>query len=111
MEQLSSTVRQNAVKADRLAQSASRVAVEGGQMVSQVIATMRHINESSRKIADIINVIVVEEMAGAAGSLRTQATDLVSAVAVFRLSEQHRAPLARATATPPARGKLLAQAA
>lgn len=60
MEQLSSTVRQNAdnaVEADQLAQSASRVAVEGGEVVSQVVDTMRGINESSRKIADIINVI------------------------------------------------------
>jgi len=224
MEQLSSTVRQNAdnaVEADQLAQSASRVAVEGGQVVSQVVDTMRGINESSRKIADIINVIdgiafqtnilalnaaveaarageqgrgfavvagevrnlaqrsaqaaqeikqlitdsvervesgtvlvdkagttisevvdrvrrvteimaqissaskeqsdgvgqigeavtsmdqvtqqnaaLVEEMAAAVGSLRTQATDLVSAVAVFRLSDTHRIPVAVATPAP-----------
>ncbi|MBW0169910.1 MAG: methyl-accepting chemotaxis protein [Hydrogenophaga sp.] len=60
MEELSSTVRQNAdnaAQANQLAQSASSVAVEGGQVVSQVVDTMRGINESSRKIADIINVI------------------------------------------------------
>ena len=60
MEELSSTVRQNAdnaAQANQLAQSASRVAVEGGQVVSQVVDTMKGINESSRKIADIISVI------------------------------------------------------
>jgi methyl-accepting chemotaxis protein len=60
MEELSSTVRQNAdnaAQANQLAQSASRVAVEGGQVVAQVVDTMRGINESSRKISDIISVI------------------------------------------------------
>jgi len=60
MEELSSTVRQNAdnaAQANQLAQSASRVALEGGQVVSQVVDTMKGINESSRKIADIISVI------------------------------------------------------
>jgi methyl-accepting chemotaxis protein len=60
MEELSSTVRQNAdnaLQANQLAQSASRVAVEGGQVVSQVVDTMKGINESSRKISDIISVI------------------------------------------------------
>ncbi len=60
MEELSSTVRQNAdnaAQANQLAQSASSAAAEGGEVVSQVVDTMRGINESSRKIADIINVI------------------------------------------------------
>ena len=60
MEQLSSTVRHNsdnAAQANQLAQSASRVAIEGGEVVSQVVDTMRGINESSRKISDIISVI------------------------------------------------------
>ncbi len=60
MEELSSTVRQNAdnaLQANQLAQSASRVAIEGGQVVSQVVDTMKGINESSRKISDIISVI------------------------------------------------------
>ncbi|MDP3261951.1 MAG: methyl-accepting chemotaxis protein [Tabrizicola sp.] len=60
MEELSSTVRQNAdnaAQANQLAQSASNVAVEGGQVVAQVVDTMRGINESSRKISDIISVI------------------------------------------------------
>ncbi|MDP3522720.1 MAG: Tar ligand binding domain-containing protein, partial [Hydrogenophaga sp.] len=60
MEELSSTVRQNADnarQANQLAQSASTVAVQGGQVVSQVVDTMKGINDSSRKIADIISVI------------------------------------------------------
>jgi methyl-accepting chemotaxis protein len=60
MEQLSSTVRQNAdsaQQANQLAMSASAVAVKGGEVVAQVVDTMKGINESSRKISDIISVI------------------------------------------------------
>ncbi len=60
MEQLGSTVTQNADnarQADQLAQGASRVAGEGGEVVAQVVQTMKGINESSRRIADIIGVI------------------------------------------------------
>jgi methyl-accepting chemotaxis protein len=60
MEQITSTVRQNADnarQANQLAITASNVAVEGGSVVSQVITTMGSINESSRKIVDIIGVI------------------------------------------------------
>lgn len=60
MEQLSSTVRQNADsarQANQLAASASNVAVQGGEVVGQVVDTMQVINESSRKISDIISVI------------------------------------------------------
>ncbi len=60
MEQLGSTVRQNADnarQADQLAQGASAVAAQGGQVVAQVVQTMKGISESSRRIADIINVI------------------------------------------------------
>lgn len=60
MEELTSTVKQNADnahQANQLAVSASEVATEGGQVVSQVITTMDEINESSRKIVDIISVI------------------------------------------------------
>ena len=60
MEELSSTVRQNADnarQANQLAQSASTVAVRGGEVVGQVVTTMKDINESSKKIADIISVI------------------------------------------------------
>ncbi|WP_151637414.1 methyl-accepting chemotaxis protein [Noviherbaspirillum aerium] len=60
MEELTSTVRQNADnarQANQLAASASDVASKGGQVVSQVIDTMASINDSSRKIVDIISVI------------------------------------------------------
>ncbi len=60
MEELGSTVRQNAdhaVDANRLAQEASEIAQQGGASVGQVIQTMQGIDESSRKIADIIGVI------------------------------------------------------
>ena len=60
MEQLTSTVKQNADsarQANLLAQSASDVAVKGGSVVSEVVETMGSINNSSRKIVDIIGVI------------------------------------------------------
>jgi methyl-accepting chemotaxis protein len=60
MEQLGDTVRQNADnarQANELAMSASTVAVRGGAVVGQVVETMKGINESSHKIADIISVI------------------------------------------------------
>jgi methyl-accepting chemotaxis protein-1 (serine sensor receptor) len=60
MEELGSTVKQNADnarQANQLAQSASTVAVQGGEVVAQVVDTMKGINDSSRKIADIISVI------------------------------------------------------
>ena len=60
MEQLGSTVRQNADnarQANQLAMSASTVAAQGGDVVAQVVQTMKGINDSSRKIADIISVI------------------------------------------------------
>ncbi|WP_394777394.1 methyl-accepting chemotaxis protein [Undibacterium sp.] len=60
MEELTSTVKQNAEnagQANQLAMTASDVAVKGGQVVSQVVETMGSINESSRKIVDIISVI------------------------------------------------------
>jgi methyl-accepting chemotaxis protein len=60
MEQLGSTVKQNAESAqhaNQLANSASIIAVEGGNVVAQVVETMKGINASSRKISDIISVI------------------------------------------------------
>jgi methyl-accepting chemotaxis protein len=60
MEELSATVRQNAdsaAQANQLAMTASTVAVRGGEVVSQVVQTMKGINEASNKIADIISVI------------------------------------------------------
>ena len=60
MEQLSATVRQNAdnaQQANQLAQNASTVASKGGQVVAEVVETMKHINDSSSKIYEIISVI------------------------------------------------------
>lgn len=60
MDELNATVKQNsdnARQANQLAQTASTVAVDGGAVVFQVVETMKGINESSRKISDIISVI------------------------------------------------------
>ena len=60
MEELTSTVRQNAdnaKQADKMAMQSSEVAIKGGDAVSQVVDTMEAINESSKKIVDIISVI------------------------------------------------------
>jgi methyl-accepting chemotaxis protein len=60
MEELTSTVKQNAEsakQANQLANNASTVAQKGGAVVQQVVGTMSSINDSSRKIVDIISVI------------------------------------------------------
>jgi len=60
MEELTSTVKQNAEnakQANQLAHNASSVAEKGGAVVNEVVGTMSSINESSRKIVDIISVI------------------------------------------------------
>lgn len=60
MEELTSTVRQNADnarQANQLAASASEVAGKGGAVVGQVVQTMSSINDSSKKIVEIISVI------------------------------------------------------
>jgi methyl-accepting chemotaxis protein len=60
MEELSSTVKQNAEnakQANQLAAAASSVAIKGGAAVGQVVSTMSSINESAKKIEDIISVI------------------------------------------------------
>jgi len=60
MEELASTVKQNAEnakQANQLAMAASGVAIKGGEVVGQVVTTMANINESARKIEDIISVI------------------------------------------------------
>ena len=58
--QLTETVRRNrdnAREANDLAQAAAQVASKGGQVVSQVVDTMGTINDSAKKIVDIIGVI------------------------------------------------------
>jgi methyl-accepting chemotaxis protein len=60
MSTLTETVKQSADsarQANQLAMSASTVATQGGEVVAQVVQTMEGINESSRKISDIIGVI------------------------------------------------------
>lgn len=60
MDELSNTVKQNADNAkhaNQLAITASNVAIKGGQVVGDVVNTMGAINESARKIVDIISVI------------------------------------------------------
>ncbi len=60
MEQLTATVRQNAEnarQANQLVVAASEFALQGGQVVGQVVATMGSIKDSSKKIVDIIGVI------------------------------------------------------
>jgi len=86
MEQLSSTVQQNADnarQANQLAQSASSVAQQGGEVVDQVVGTMKGINDSSKKIADIISVI--DSIA-----FQTNILALNAAVEAARAGEQGR---------------------
>ena len=86
MEELGSTVRQNADnarQANQLALSASTVAMQGGEVVGQVVDTMRGINESSRKISDIIGVI--DSIA-----FQTNILALNAAVEAARAGEQGR---------------------
>ncbi|MES2258952.1 MAG: methyl-accepting chemotaxis protein [Pseudomonadota bacterium] len=86
IEQFSATVKQNAdnsVQANRLAVAASGVAVEGGQIVSDLIVTMDDINTSSKKIVDIIGLI--EGIA-----FQTNILALNAAVEAARAGEQGR---------------------
>ena len=86
MEELTSTVRQNAdnaKQANQLAVGASDVAVKGGKVVGQVVQTMNEINESSKKIVDIISVI--DSIA-----FQTNILALNAAVEAARAGEQGR---------------------
>ena len=86
MEELTSIVKQNADnarQASQLAGSASDVAVKGGEVVGRVIETMSGINDSSKKIADIIGVI--EGIA-----FQTNILALNAAVEAARAGEQGR---------------------
>ncbi len=60
MQQLGANVKSNAEssqEANQLARTASDVATRGGEVMGQMVDTMRGINESSRRISDIIGVI------------------------------------------------------
>jgi methyl-accepting chemotaxis protein-1 (serine sensor receptor) len=86
MEELSATVRQNAENAraaSDLAAGASSVAQKGGDVMTQVVETMKGINASSRKIADIIGVID-------AIAFQTNILALNAAVESARAGEQGR---------------------
>jgi methyl-accepting chemotaxis protein len=86
MEELTSTVRQNAEnarQANQLVLSASGQAEKGGQVVSEVVSTMGSITDSSRKISDIIGVI--DSIA-----FQTNILALNAAVEAARAGEQGR---------------------
>jgi methyl-accepting chemotaxis protein len=86
MEELTSIVKQNADnarQASQLAVTASDVATRGGEVVGQVVQTMGGINDSSKKIADIIGVI--EGIA-----FQTNILALNAAVEAARAGEQGR---------------------
>jgi methyl-accepting chemotaxis protein len=86
MEELNSTVKQNADsagQANQLALSASTVAVRGGAVVGEVVTTMKAINDSSKRIADIISVID-------AIAFQTNILALNAAVEAARAGEQGR---------------------
>ena len=60
MEELTATVTQSADtarQANQLASHAAQAAERGGVVVEQVVSSMQHITESSRRIGDIIGVI------------------------------------------------------
>jgi methyl-accepting chemotaxis protein len=60
IDQINSTVQQSAEsarQASAMAQANAEVAARGGQVVSEVVATMQEINHRSQKIGDIIGVI------------------------------------------------------
>jgi methyl-accepting chemotaxis protein len=86
MEELNATVKQNAEssrQANELARSSNDAAVKGGQMVKAVVSTMSGIQESSKKIADIIGVI--DSIA-----FQTNILALNAAVEAARAGEQGR---------------------
>ena len=86
MEELTGTVKQNAdnaIEANHLAQKAAQVAARGGAVVRQVVDTMHAIDESSRKIVDIIGVID-------SISFQTNILALNAAVEAARAGEQGR---------------------
>jgi methyl-accepting chemotaxis protein len=86
MEELTTTVKQNADnahQASRLAETAADVAVRGGDVVSRVVQSMGAIDDSARKVADIIGVI--DSIA-----FQTNILALNAAVEAARAGEQGR---------------------
>lgn len=86
MEEMTSTVRQNADNArtaNTLASTAREQASKGGEVVSNAVSAMSEINQSSKKISDIIGVI--DEIA-----FQTNLLALNAAVEAARAGEQGR---------------------
>lgn len=86
MEQMTSTIKQNAdnaKQANQLAVAAREVAEKGGAVTDKAVEAMDEINKSSKKIADIINVI--DEIA-----FQTNLLALNAAVEAARAGEQGR---------------------
>ncbi len=86
MEQMTSTIKQNAdnaKQANQLAVAAREVAEKGGAVTDKAVVAMDEINKSSKKIADIINVI--DEIA-----FQTNLLALNAAVEAARAGEQGR---------------------
>ncbi len=86
MEEMTTTIKQNAdnaKQASQLALAAREVAEKGGAVTDKAVDAMHEINESSKKIADIINVI--DEIA-----FQTNLLALNAAVEAARAGEQGR---------------------
>ena len=86
MEEMTSTIKQNAdnaKQANQLAVTAREVAEKGGAVTEKAVFAMDEINKSSKKIADIINVI--DEIA-----FQTNLLALNAAVEAARAGEQGR---------------------
>ena len=111
MEQLTTTVRQNAdnpCKANQLAGSAVQVADGSGQVVSRVVDIMQDITSTSEEqsigidpvnqtvgqLDQVIqqNAVLVEEAAVASQSMREQADALAGLADTFRLSSAGAVP-------------------
>ncbi|MBV7316943.1 PAS domain-containing protein [Shewanella sp. NIFS-20-20] len=86
MEEMTTTVQQsaeNALQADQLAKEANNKAKQGGEVVTQAISAMEAIDQSSKRIVDIISVI--DEIA-----FQTNLLALNAAVEAARAGEQGR---------------------
>lgn len=86
MEELSATIKQNtdnAINADRLAQDASRVANDGGDIVKRVVIRMQDINEGANRVVEVISLL--ESIA-----FQTNLLALNASVEAARAGEQGR---------------------